>query len=95
MQAQKKTALRLWCMHTGREVITAGIDLPVEEIEWFELAWDPHAPARCRACKGPVAGVRAGFHAREPYCNEACRAGSGREGSTDAFAQCARAQLAR
>ena len=59
-------------MHTGR-TIKEGRDLPAEELERFERAWDPQAPARCRACKGPVAGVRAGSHAREPYCNEACR----------------------
>ena len=52
--AQKTTALRLWCMHTERKVITRGIDLPVDEIELFELAWDPEALARCRACQRPV-----------------------------------------
>ena len=28
--AQKKTALRLWCVHNGREVITASINLPAD-----------------------------------------------------------------
>ena len=73
--AQKKTALRLWCMHKGREVITASIKLPADELEWFELAWDAEALARCRGCKGEVAGVRAGFHLRDPYCSERCRVG--------------------
>ena len=31
--------------------------------------------ARCRGCKGEVTGVRAGFHARDPYCSEKCRVG--------------------
>ena len=31
--AQKKTALRLWCMHNGRKVITATIDLPADDPE--------------------------------------------------------------
>ena len=73
--AQKKTALRLWCMHKGRKVITATIDLPADELEWFELAWDAEARARCRGCKGEVAGVRAGFHRDDPYCSEACPTG--------------------
>ena len=30
--AQKKTALRLWCMHNGRKVITASIDFPADEL---------------------------------------------------------------
>ena len=30
--AQKKTALRLWCVHNGREVITANINLPADEM---------------------------------------------------------------
>ena len=50
--AQKKTALRLWCMHNGRKVITASIKLPADELEWFELAWDAETLARCRGCKG-------------------------------------------
>ena len=73
--AQKKTALRLWCMHNNRKVITATIDLPADELGWFELAWDAEARARCRGCKGEVAGVRAGYHARDPYCSEKCRFG--------------------
>ena len=73
--AQKTAALRLWCMHNGRKVITATIDLPADELEWFELAWDAEARARCRGCKGEVAGVRAGYHARDPYCSEKCRVG--------------------
>ena len=46
VQAPKKTALRLWCMHKGRKVITATVDLPADELEWFELAWDAKALAR-------------------------------------------------
>ena len=55
--AQKKTALRLWCVHNGREVITASINLPADELEWFELARNAEALARCRGCKDEVAGV--------------------------------------
>ena len=73
--AQKKTALRLWCVHNGREVITASINLPADELELFELAWNAEALARCRGCKGEVAGVPAGFHVRDPYCSERCRVG--------------------
>ena len=73
--AQKKTALRLWCIHKERKVITATVGLPADELEWFELAWDAEALARCRGCKGEVAGVRAGFHTRDPYCSEKCRVG--------------------
>ena len=62
-------------MHNEREVITASINLPADELEWFELAWDAEALARCRGCKGEVAGVRAGFHMRDPYCSERCRVG--------------------
>ena len=62
-------------MHNGRKVITATIDLPADELEWFELAWDAEALARCRGCKGEVAGVRAGFHLSDPYCSERCRVG--------------------
>ena len=51
------------------------LDLPADELEWFELAWDAEARARCRGCKGEVAGVRAGYHARDPYCSEECRIG--------------------
>ena len=58
--AQKKTALRLWCLHNEREVITASIQLPADELELFELAWNAEALARCRGCKGEVAGVPAG-----------------------------------
>ena len=35
--------------------------------------WDAEARARCRGCKGEVAGVRAGVHLRDPYCSERCR----------------------
>ena len=73
--AQKKTALRLWCVHNEREVITASINLPADELELFELAWNAEALARCRGCKGEVAGVPAGFHMRDPYCSERCRVG--------------------
>ena len=73
--AQKKTALRLRCVHNEREVMTASINLPADELEWFELAWGAEALARCRGCKGEVAGVRAGFHMRDPYCSERCRLG--------------------
>ena len=73
--AQKKTALRLWCVHNGREVITASINLPADELEYFELAWNAEALARCRGCTGEVAGVRAGFHVSDPYCSERCRVG--------------------
>ena len=73
--AQKKTALRLWCLHNEREVFTASINLPTDELELFELAWNAEALARCRGCKGEVAGVPAGFHARDPYCSERCRVG--------------------
>ena len=45
-KAQKKTALELWCMHKGRKVITASTELPVDELEWFELTWDAEALAR-------------------------------------------------
>ena len=38
--AQKKTALRLWCLHNEREVITASINLPADGLELFELAWN-------------------------------------------------------
>ena len=62
-------------MHNEREVITASINLPADELEWFELAWDAEALARCRGCEGEVAGVRAGFHMRDPYCSERCRVG--------------------
>ena len=76
--AQKKTALRLWCVHNGREVITASINLPADELELFELAWNAEALARCRGCKGEVAGVPAGFHAHDdPYCCENCRIPAG------------------
>ena len=74
--AQKKTALRLWCIHKERKVITASINLPADELELFELAWNAEALARCRGCKGEVAGVRAGpLHVRKPYCSERCRVG--------------------
>ena len=74
--AQKKTALRLWCLHNEREVITASINLPADELELFELAWNAEALARCRGCKGEVAGVPAGgLHVRDPYCSERCRVG--------------------
>ena len=46
-------------MHEGRKVITASIDLPTDELELFELAWDAEALARCRGCKGEVAGLSA------------------------------------
>ena len=36
--AQKKTALRLWCVHKGRKVTTATVNVPADELEWFELA---------------------------------------------------------
>ena len=75
--AQKKTALRLWCMHNGRKVITASINLPADELELFELAWNAEALARCRGCKGEVVGVRAGFHVHDPYCCEKCRIPAG------------------
>ena len=55
-KSQKATALRLYSMHTGRK-IQAGRALPAEDLELFELAWDPQAPARCRACLKPVADV--------------------------------------
>ena len=55
--AQKKTALRLWCVHNGRKVITASINLPADELEYFELSWNAEALAWCRGCKGEVAGV--------------------------------------
>ena len=74
--AQKKTALRLWCIHNERKVITASINLPADELELFELAWNAEALARCRGCKGEVAGVPAGFlHVSDPYCSERCRVG--------------------
>ena len=73
--AQKKTALRLWCMHNNRKVITATKELPADELEGWELVWDAEARARCRGCKGEVAGVRAGIHVRDPYCSEKCRVG--------------------
>jgi hypothetical protein len=50
-----------------------GIDLEAAEIEDFELVWDPDAPARCRGCRGAVAGKRAGL--TPTYCNEECRLG--------------------
>ena len=70
--AQKKTALRLWCVHSERKVIMASIDLPADELENFELMWNAEALARCRGCKGELAGVPAGvLHVRTPYCGEA------------------------
>ena len=62
-------------MHKGHKVITATVDLPADELEWFKLVWDAEALARCRGCKGEVAGVRAGLHMRDPYCSERCRVG--------------------
>ena len=59
-------------MHTGRKVSTAGRDLPAEEAELYELARDPQALARCRACKRPVEGVRADYPlSSKKYCSEA------------------------
>ena len=72
--AQKTTVLRLFGKHQGRK-LKKGIDLPPEELEWFELAWNPDAPARCRACSGPVADVRAGWHSEAPYCGDKCKLG--------------------
>ena len=66
--AQKATALRLFGIHTKRQ-LEKGIDLEADELELFELAWDAKARARCRLCKGEVEEVQAAyFHARAPEC---------------------------
>ena len=72
--AQKSTALRLFGLHQGRK-LKKGIDLPAEELELFELAWDEEARARCRRCKGPCPDKLASpFHVTPPLCNTPCGA---------------------
>jgi len=71
--AQKSTALRLFGLHQGRK-LKKGVDLPAEELEQFELAWNPEAPARCRRCLNPAPGVPSVFNT--PFCGDKCRLGS-------------------
>ncbi len=56
------------------QAVARAVDLDADEMEFFELAWDAEAPARCRGCKAPIPMCAWGTASALPSARLALRA---------------------